>query len=117
CPAAPDGPAELFSRIWRSSPVLQERMANARLTGEMHVTSDFSYRNRRLVGQRLLRVGDAAGFMDPIFSAGVFLAMWSGKLAAETVQQAIAAGKAERRPFAAYEKRVRKGLMFYWRMV
>src|SRR4030095_14793045 len=82
-PAAPDGPAELFSRIWRSSPVLQERMANARLTGEMHVTSDFSYRNRRLVGQRLLRVGDAAGFMDPIFSAGVFLAMWSGKLAAE----------------------------------
>ena len=51
----------------------------------MRTTSDFSYYNRRLVGERLLRVGDAAGFMDPIFSAGVFLAMWSGKLAAEAV--------------------------------
>src|SRR5678816_4482199 len=51
CAAAPDGPAELFTRIWQSSSVLRERMANAQLTGQMHVTSDFSYRNRRLVGQ------------------------------------------------------------------
>jgi hypothetical protein len=55
--------------------------------------------------------------MDPIFSAGVFLAMWSGKLAAETVQSAIAAGKPGGRRFAKYEKRVRKGMTYYWRMV
>ena len=68
-------------------------------------------------GDRLLRVGDAAGFMDPIFSAGVFLAMWSGKIAAEVVQKSLAQGKPNRRLFASYEKRVRKGLMFYWRVV
>ena len=79
----------------------RERAHAERAAGdETRTTSDFSYYNRRLVGDRLLRVGDAAGFMDPIFSAGVFLAMWSGKLAAETVQQAIAAGKPGGRPFA-----------------
>ncbi|MGA2788622.1 MAG: hypothetical protein ABSF60_13955, partial [Verrucomicrobiota bacterium] len=69
------------------------------------------------VGARLLRVGDAAGFMDPIFSAGVFLAMWSGKIASEVVQKSLAQGKPNRRLFARYEKRVRKGLMFYWHVV
>jgi hypothetical protein len=65
----------------------------------------------------LLRVGDAAGFMDPIFSAGVFLAMWSGKLASETVVESIKRGTTGGRGFARYEKRVRRGLTFYWRVV
>lgn len=110
-------PQEVFQRHVEGNIAIQERMANARLVNEIRTTSDFSYYNRRLIGDRLLRVGDAAGFMDPIFSAGVFLAMWSGKLAAEVVDQAIAAGKPGGRRFAVYDKRVRKGLMFYWRMV
>jgi FADH2-dependent halogenase len=110
-------PQEIFDRWVESSSAVKARMLNAKRVNETRTTSDFSYYNRRLVGNRLLRVGDAAGFMDPIFSAGVFLAMWSGKLAAETVHQAIAAGKPGGRQFAAYEKRVKKGLMFYWRMV
>ena len=110
-------PEEIFERWVGSSSAVKERMLSAKRVNEMRTTSDFSYYNRRLTGDRLLRVGDAAGFMDPIFSAGVFLAMWSGKLAAETVHQAITAGKPGRRRFAAYDRRVRKGLMFYWRMV
>ena len=68
-------------------------MKDARLVGAIQTTSDFSYHNRRLAGPRLLRVGDAAGFMDPIFSAGVFLAMWSGKLAAEVVGKCLQRGR------------------------
>jgi flavin-dependent dehydrogenase len=108
---------EIFERVVESSPPIKERMANAQRIGEMRTTSDFSYSNSRLVGNRLLRVGDAAGFMDPIFSAGVFLATWSGKLAAETVSEAIAAGKPSPRRFARYEKRIRRSLRQYWRMV
>jgi FADH2-dependent halogenase len=110
-------PQEIFDRWVESSSAVKERMANAKRVNETRTTSDFSYYNRRLTGDRLLRVGDAAGFMDPIFSAGVFLAMWSGKLAAEVVEKSLAQGKPSRRLFAKYEKRVRKGLMFYWRMV
>ena len=55
--------------------------------------------------------------MDPIFSAGVFLAMWSGRLAAEVVRQSLARGRPVRRLFANYEKRVRSGIHFYWHVV
>ncbi|MBI5801832.1 MAG: tryptophan 7-halogenase [Verrucomicrobia bacterium] len=115
--AAKTPPEELFHRIAATSPVLRARMQDARLVGEFHTTSDFSYYNRRLTGPRLLRVGDAAGFMDPIFSAGVFLAMFSGKLAAETVDACL------RQPFgtvwrlARYERKTFSALRFYWEMV
>jgi FADH2-dependent halogenase len=55
--------------------------------------------------------------MDPIFSAGVYLASWSGKLAAETVIKSLENGKSREALFARYEKRVRRGLRFYWRVV
>ena len=109
--------ADLFNQIWQSSPEMVSRMKNSQLVGIIHATGDFSYRNRRFVGPRLLRVGDAAGFMDPIFSAGVFLAMFSGKLAAEAINQSLDAGDDGARRFAAYEKRVRNGMQFYWEMV
>ena len=110
-------PAEVFNQIWQSSAVMRERMNEARLVGVIHATSDFSYRNRRLVGPRLLRVGDAAGFMDPIFSSGVFLAMFSGKLAAEVVRESLDAKNDGRRLMVAYEKRVRAAMQFYLEMV
>lgn len=110
-------PQEIFDRWVESSSAVKERMTNAQRVNETRTTGDFSYYNRRLIGDRLLRIGDAAGFMDPIFSAGVFLAMWSGKLAAEVVEKSLSQGKPDRRAFANYEKRVKKGLMFYWRMV
>jgi 2-polyprenyl-6-methoxyphenol hydroxylase-like FAD-dependent oxidoreductase len=110
-------PAKLFTRIWQSSPVLRDRMANARVLGAIQTTSDFSYVNRRFVGQRLLRVGDAAGFMDPIFSAGVYLAMYSGKLAARAVDASLAARDDGAERLRRYEKRVYRAMTFYWRMV
>ena len=110
-------PAEVFHQWISANPAIRQRMENAQALGSLQTTTDFSYYNRTFAGDRLLRVGDAAGFLDPIFSSGVFLAMWSGKLAAETVGQSLAEGKPNQRLFARYEKRVRKGLMFYWQTV
>jgi FADH2-dependent halogenase len=108
---------EVFQRWVEASQVVRERMQQARLVGPMQTTSDFSYRNRRFVGQRLLRVGDAAGFMDPIFSAGVYLAMHTGKLAATTVLTALERGHGGGRDLAVYEKRVYSAMQLYWKMV
>jgi FADH2-dependent halogenase len=110
-------PEEVFNRWIENSPPIKERMARARAIDKLQTTTDFSYYNRTFIGNRLLRVGDAAGFLDPIFSAGVFLAMWSGRLAAEAVGVSLKRGKPQPRLFASYEKRVRKGLMFYWKVV
>jgi len=110
-------PAELFERIWQSSTALRARMKDARLVNSIQTTGDFSYYNRRLVGPRLLRVGDAAGFMDPIFSAGVYLAMYSGKLASQVILTSLARGDAGARHLLTYEKRVFRAMQFYWDMV
>jgi FADH2-dependent halogenase len=110
-------PAELFEAIWRSSAVMQQRLAHAEAWGAIQTTGDFSYRNARFVGRRLLRVGDAAGFLDPIFSAGVYLAMFSGRLAAQTVCAALDEHSDGMRRLAAYERRIRSAMQLYWSMV
>src|SRR4029079_19634674 len=110
-------PSELFERIWRSSSAVRSRMQNARLVNAIQTTSDFSYYNRRLVGPRLLRVGDAAGFMDPIFSAGVFRAIHSGKLAAQVVLESLASNDDGRRRLQRYEKKIYRAMKLYWDMV
>jgi flavin-dependent dehydrogenase len=110
-------PAEVFERLWKSSTTMRERMRNAKLLGPIQSTSDFSYYNRRLVGPRLMRVGDAAGFMDPIFSAGVYLAMHSGKLAAGVILESLKAGNDGTPLLRAYEKKVFRAMRYYWVMV
>jgi len=110
-------PGEVFDQIWRLSAAVRARLQHARLLNTIQATSDFSYYNKRLVGPRLLRVGDAAGFMDPIFSAGVYLAMYSGKLAAEVVTQSLASPNGEQKRLKSYEARVFRAMRFYWEMV
>jgi hypothetical protein len=109
----------MFHRLCQSNPVMQARMHQARLLGPIRITSDFSYYNRRFIGPRLLRVGDAAGFIDPIFSAGVFLAMWSGKLAAQTVHHSLRARNAKLNAIrlTRYEAKLRRAMKCYWRLV
>ena len=114
---ASQSPAEVFSRIVQSSCVIRDRMKRARLVNAIQTTTDFSYYNRRLVGPRLLRVGDAAGFMDPIFSAGVYLAMHSGKLAADLVIKSLNSNDDGHTRLKLYEKRVFRAMQFYWDMV
>jgi flavin-dependent dehydrogenase len=55
--------------------------------------------------------------MDPIFSAGVFLAMHSGQLAAEVVRDAVSAGTDGGRKLAEYEKHIWRAMKLYWQMV
>ena len=110
-------PAEVFERMWRSSSEMRNRMEAARLVNTIQTTSDFSYYNRRLAEPRLLRVGDAAGFMDPIFSAGVYLAMYSGKLASQVVLKALKTGDDGGKELKTYEKRIFRAMRFYWEMV
>ena len=110
-------PAEVFERIWQSSSEMRERMKNAKLVSPIQATGDFSYRNRRFFGPRLVRVGDAAGFMDPVFSSGVYIAMYSGRLAAQLILASLAAGDDGQRRFARYEKTIRRAMDLYFEMI
>jgi flavin-dependent dehydrogenase len=115
--AAKQQPVDVFERLWKSSAAMRARMSEATLVNTIQTTGDFSYHNRRLTGTRLLRVGDAAGFMDPIFSAGVYLAMYSGKLAAQVVLDSLRAGDDGEKRLRAYEREIFRAMRFYWEMV
>jgi FADH2-dependent halogenase len=115
--AGKENSEQLFESLVESSPVLCQRMKDAKLLGALQTTSDFSYHNRHLVGPRLIRVGDAAGFMDPIFSAGVYLAMHSASLASKLILDSLARGDAGTRRLREYEKKVFRAMRLYWDMV
>ena len=111
-----DGEQVFQSRL-AGSPCMQKYLAGARPLMDIKTTADFSYFNQRLVDARVVRVGDAAGFMDPIFSGGVYLAMWGGKLAAQALSTALQQRSRARRILSAYERRLRRAMNVYWRLV
>ena len=65
----------LFAEVLATSPRLTQGLAQARRLTPVHTAANFSYRIAPMVGDRYLAIGDATGFVDPIFSAGVFIAM------------------------------------------
>jgi flavin-dependent dehydrogenase len=68
---------------------LEPRMTGAKRVGEVHVISDYSYRSSRCAGDGWVLVGDAFGFLDPMYSSGVFLALKSGEMAADAINEAL----------------------------
>lgn len=115
--ASPLSPVELFREAVANTPELKRRLSASRLVGEMHVLSDFSYRNDTLVSPRLLRAGDASGFIDPIFSSGVYLAMHSGSQGGEAVHEALSQGKTMTRGMQRYERDTRQRIGVYWQFI
>ena len=62
-----------------------ERVAGAERVGKFHVAKEFSYTTRQHAGDGWVLIGDAFGFIDPIYSSGVFLALKSGEMAADAI--------------------------------
>src|SRR6516225_3345988 len=98
-------------------PIIAKRMTNARRVSQVYVEADFSYRSARLHGDRWLLAGDAAGFIDPIFSSGVFLAVFSGELAADALNEVLDHPRKAKRLFPQYERAVNRGMDVYLRFV
>ena len=81
--------AEIFQREVQNNEWIKEHLAEGEQTGEYRVTGDYSYRNRYCAIDGLALAGDALGFLDPVFSSGVFLALKSGVMLADEVDAAL----------------------------
>lgn len=108
-------PEEALARCIAEQPVVSEYMPNARRVTEVYATGDFSYRNRNLCGDRWLLAGDAAGFIDPVFSSGVYLALLSGEQAADSLNIALDHPEKRAKAFRFYERRIGRVLDIYLR--
>jgi flavin-dependent dehydrogenase len=86
-----DDPLATLEEEIAACPALARRLTEAtRVTGA-YVTSDFSYRSRRLAGHGWVMVGDAFCFLDPIYSSGLMFALRGGELAADAIHDALEA--------------------------
>lgn len=86
-------PEEIFHQVVTYAPRLQELMAGAQAAMPFHVTTDYSYFRRNFASERMLLIGDAGGFFDPIFSSGVYVALYSAKRAVELIHRAQRRGR------------------------
>jgi flavin-dependent dehydrogenase len=70
-------------------PAVKDRTKNAKRVTGYFATKDYSYRSRQVAGDGWVLVGDAFGFLDPLYSSGVLLALKSGELAADAIAEGI----------------------------
>lgn len=70
---------------------------------------DYSYAMTQITGDRFILIGDAARFVDPIFSTGVSIALTSARLAHRDVLKALETGDVSRSSFETYEATIRRG--------
>lgn len=110
-------PDKIFHDAVRTTKVVADRFTQAVPKEPLRVLTDFSYRNGALIAPRLVRIGDASGFIDPIFSSGVMLAMTSGRQGAQVVHEALTAGQAMTAGMRQYEKDNRRRISQYWEFI
>jgi flavin-dependent dehydrogenase len=106
-------PEPALEKFIAEQPLMVGRMQNAVRVSPVYSAGDYSYRNKRLAGERWLLVGDAAGFIDPVFSSGVFLAVMSAEKAADTLEEVLGDESQRRRLFKNYSRAVNRVMDVY----
>lgn len=103
-------PAEIMAREIHENKWIESHLAPARQVGDYWVTGEYSYRSKYCADDGAVLVGDAFGFLDPVFSSGVFLALKSGELAADAIDEALTAGDVSAGRFQHYGEQVCLGM-------
>ena len=85
-------PAAVYAEEVARCPGLVPRLEGAVRTEPFRVAKEYSYRSRQVAGDGWVLVGDALGFLDPLYSSGILLALKSGALAADAIHSGLVAG-------------------------
>ena len=99
---------ESLEHYLRQTPAAPALLRAAHRVSPARFDADYSYLARVMAGDRWVAVGDAAAFLDPIFSTGVFLAMQGGLDAAKAIEAGLRTGDLSARAFTRYEDIVRR---------
>ena len=106
-----------FDTYVQSNKGLARAMTNAVRVNEFKTEGDYSYILDRFCGNGFLMVGDAARFVDPIFSSGVSVAMHSARFGAESIRAALESGHLSEEAFKPYERTLRAGVDIWYEFI
>jgi flavin-dependent dehydrogenase len=102
---------QLFEESVAGTPEVRDLLSGSKRTMDVHAIADYSYSTPRISGDGFCLVGDAACFLDPVFSSGVLLAMESAELAASSVDRALRSkGRVDAADFRDFEKIYRRAV-------
>jgi flavin-dependent dehydrogenase len=102
------GPRGFLEAQVALAPHTNELLQDATLVDDPNVERDWSYTSKQFAGDGYVLVGDAACFVDPLFSSGVHLALGSATLAANYVKSALDEPKTRDQAAQLYESLYRK---------
>lgn len=97
------GVRDFFDAALQGNEKLVAAMRDARPLNDLKGEVNYSYSLDRVCGDGWLAVGDAARFLDPVFSSGVSVAMHSARFAAGRIEAALESGDTSRDMFSPYE--------------
>ena len=103
-------PKAMFDREVENNLWIKEYLSQGKSTGEYWITSEYTFRSEYCARNGLLLLGDAFGFLDPVFSSGVMLALKSGSLAADAVHAALEADDVSAERFTGYGEAMTQGI-------
>jgi FADH2 O2-dependent halogenase len=100
-----------------SRPELLDALKNADQVKPLKTEGDYSYGMSQIAGDNFLLIGDAARFVDPIFSSGVSVALNSARIASQDIIAAARAGDFKKARFATYEAKLRRGVSTWYEFI
>jgi len=80
---------QIYKEEVEGCPNVKERLSTAKRVTGYFATKDYSYRSKEVAGNGWVLIGDAFGFLDPLYSSGVLLALRSGEMAADAIVEGI----------------------------
>lgn len=92
------------------APGLQPLIANATRCDIFRVQKEYTYRAKQAAGDGWCLIGDAFGFLDPLYSSGLLLAMTSASMAADAIDDALKAGDTSEAMLRKWEKPYLQGM-------
>jgi FADH2 O2-dependent halogenase len=108
---------QFFWEAIGSRPELREALEKASRIRAFKDEGDYSYAMRQITGDRLVLIGDAARFVDPIFSTGVSIALNSSRFASRDTIAALERGDLSRGAFSTYEATIRRGTKNWYNFI
>jgi FAD-dependent halogenase len=106
-------PEEALTGLIAECSLISDQLRDARLItsgqyGQIRTRKDYSYASTRFWRPGMALVGDAACFVDPVFSSGVHLATYGALLAARSINSVLAREVDEDSAFREFEYRYRR---------
>ena len=108
---------DVFVREVTACAPLVSRLRDAARTSAVRGIGHLAYRNRQVAGDGWVMVGDAAAFLDPIYSSGLFLALASAELVAGSVDEGLKAGDLSAKRLGSFSKPLAEGVEVIRRLI